>query len=174
MHSPILHFQPIPSGCQVCWQFLIAIGQVTNLHVRCAGNYLCSCRPMASWAQEAFGKSYLDSASDYFSLVTEKGGDPDYPPLEEWLHGATMPTPKLILDTFQQGFRSTFTLSGISDDDRCRREIQAVGCQSTFALDHHYALTKNYSGKERQKCKSGPYSDGGIRGGGMCCIGPFH
>jgi hypothetical protein len=88
--------------------------------------------PMAAWIREALYKKYVAATASYFTKVIENEGVPDYPSFEEWSHGMSLPPAKVILDTFRKGFESTFTLSGVSDMDRCNREIQAVGCESTF------------------------------------------
>jgi hypothetical protein len=110
--------------------------------------------PMAAWMREAHYKMYVADSAEYFSMVIANGGEPDYVSYDEWSHGASMPAPKSLLDAFRSGFQSTFTLSGISEMDRCNREMQSVGCESTFSFDHHFALVKNYSSVERQQAKA--------------------
>jgi hypothetical protein len=79
---------------------------------------------------------YLSYWKDYnqCNFIVDKEQMPGYPEL----HGFQ------IRDLFDAACLSTNTQYGISDNNRCCREIQSVGTDSMFAQDHTMEVTKNY------------------------------
>ena len=54
------------------------------------------------------------------------------------------PSGDALRDLFDDAKASNYTSYGVSDHDRCTREIQAVGTNSMFAQDHTMEVAKNY------------------------------
>jgi len=75
------------------------------------------------------------------------------PPMREYF-GIDAPSPAQLLEVYETARRSSLTLTGISDFDRSRREIQSVGCDLSFSLDHTHGVLKNYSGEVRANAKA--------------------
>jgi hypothetical protein len=67
----------------------------------------------------------------------------DYPSFEDWL-GRYSPDGKCFRDLLEKGALSNLTPFGISDLERCKREIQSVTCRSIFAQDLTFDVVKNY------------------------------
>lgn len=111
-----------------------------------------SAEALAGQVREALGQAYIDATADYYSRPSRES--PNYPSFLDWSNNAPTPTGKLLLDSFRQGFLSGLTLSGISDYERCTREIQGVGSKATYCHDHHFAFVKNYSGLARRSTQA--------------------
>jgi hypothetical protein len=98
-------------------------------------------------------QDYLRRFSEYLSfwkayqLAT---GDTRPPPLYPEKDGvfitAWPPTGDAIRDVFDVACSSCLTSYGVSDHDRCTREIQSVGTNLSFAQDHTHDMVKNYQG----------------------------
>jgi hypothetical protein len=70
-----------------------------------------------------------------------------YPTLLEWLGGQFTPDGAKIREIYEKAQNSNFTRSGISEVERCTREIQSVECSLTMAQDHTMEMVKNYQKK---------------------------
>ena len=88
---------------------------------------------LADWA------GYQAVSNDADRLTT-----PPYPLFNnEWITHYP-PAGDGIRDLFEDACHSRCTPYGVSDHDRCVREIQSVGTNSMFAQDHTMEVTKNY------------------------------
>ena len=58
-----------------------------------------------------------------------------------------------LRDLLNKAARSPLSMSGISDFERWKREIQGVKCQSVFSQDHSFdVVSRNYSKSLGAKC----------------------
>jgi hypothetical protein len=102
-------------------------------------------------------KEYLKQFTEYlsfwkgFQFVASKAEDIVTPPLYPKKDGEFItvypPTGESIRELFDMASLSNRTSYGISDQDRCTREIQSVGTNSMFAQDHTFQVVKNYQKK---------------------------
>lgn len=102
----------------------------------------------------AINKEYLRRLSEYLSYWQAyrhvSAGDegrhepPIYPKLDGEFITVYPPSGDSLRDLFDQACSSNKTSYGISDHDRCVREIQSVGTNSMFAQDHTHEAMKNY------------------------------
>jgi hypothetical protein len=84
--------------------------------------------------------SYLDQCR--FANVTDALG---YPSVHEWI-GRYCPSGSHLRNLVDSSSRSSLTICGISDYERCTREIQSVSCKSIMSQDHTVDILKNYPG----------------------------
>jgi hypothetical protein len=57
-----------------------------------------------------------------------------------------------LRDLYKNSERSALTLYGYSNHNRYVREMQCVGANLAFIVDHTFAVTKNYRGKKAKAC----------------------
>ena len=85
--------------------------------------------------------------SEWKSLLTMKGNE-DAPPLYPDLHGDFIttwpPSGDSLRDLYERAAISRCNQYGVSDKDRCTREIQSVTTTKMFAQDHTMEPIKNY------------------------------
>jgi hypothetical protein len=56
-----------------------------------------------------------------------------------------LPDSDTLLMQMERAFRSELTPSGVSDCDRCNREMQSVVCRVALTADHTFAAVSNYN-----------------------------
>jgi hypothetical protein len=88
---------------------------------------------------------YLSYWRDYQQCeeIVKKVATPPYPELHEYMTFKP-PSGHSLRNLFDEACLSPNTPYGISDHNRCTREIQSVGTNSMFAQDHTMEVTKNY------------------------------
>ena len=97
----------------------------------------------------AINRDYIRRVTSYYSMAKEKKGlvttnylvkdgefIKDFPPLGD-----------SVRDMYDAAALSSKNTWCVSDHDRHVREIQAVKCDSIFAQDHTFQVTKNYNNK---------------------------
>jgi hypothetical protein len=57
----------------------------------------------------------------------------DFPSLKEWSSS------EQLLQLAEKAAKSKNTWSGISDDERNKREIQGIGCMKSSVIDHTFS-----------------------------------
>ncbi len=82
--------------------------------------------------------SYFDQC--HFANVTDALR---YPSFHEWI-GRFCPSGDHLRDLVDSSSRSSLTICGISDYERCTREIQSVSCETIMSQDHTVDIVKNY------------------------------
>jgi hypothetical protein len=88
-------------------------------------------------------KAYLRKVSNYLLCGSENTGL-DYVPFDHWI-GIFPPSGKTIRSLYEKAERSSTTLTGLSNYDRYKREIQSVGAEKAVAADHTFQALKNYN-----------------------------
>jgi hypothetical protein len=59
------------------------------------------------------------------------------------------PTGAQLRDLVELAGKSDLTISGISDDDRNKRQIQSEGCSKKVIVDHTFTIVGNYGNSDR-------------------------
>lgn len=112
----------------------------------------CNADVFSKFLFEKMSRAYVHKMAGFLSqcqmnMSTTHNNQPKlrygYPDLVAWI-GRAPPDGKALRDLLDQTSRSSLTLSGISDYDRHRREIQSVTCKSHFSHDHSFEIVKNY------------------------------
>lgn len=62
------------------------------------------------------------------------------------------PSGKTIRELYDKAERSAFTTTGVSNFDRYKREIQSVTTSEAVAVDHTFAVVKNYNVQGAKAC----------------------
>ena len=93
----------------------------------------------------AINRDYRNRTTNYYSFcdATHQQGQ-EYPAKDgEWLTRYP-PLGETIRQAYHEASRSRLNPWRTSDYERHTREIQAVGCQTSFAQDHTFQAVKNY------------------------------
>jgi hypothetical protein len=85
---------------------------------------------------------------------------PDFPLIKDW-RGQFPPSGKQIRELAELAAKSRNTLSGISDDERHKRELQGQGCKTSFVIDHTFSALSNYPSQLGAKAICTQGVDGG-------------
>ena len=112
---------------------------------------------MTKQAYVSYGQFYEKKVLDYYSQLDwgskQKpplfiGAPRQYPNFLEFCGGKiTLPSSNTLLEAALLAFHSALVPSGVSDFDRCRRELQSVGCEFGVCFDHTFSAMANYSKK---------------------------
>jgi hypothetical protein len=127
----------------------------------------------------SYGQQYEDYQRAYWShvlqcrlagcLTTEQPHP--YPSFLEFCGGKlALPGPDRLLEEMEAAFRSTLVPYGISDYDRCNREIQSVECHVALTTDHHFAAMANYNKRTLQAGPNGCFWTTMTETGEVPCI----
>jgi hypothetical protein len=84
----------------------------------------------------------------------------DFPFIKDW-RGQFPPSGKQIRELAELAAKSINTLSGVSDDERHKRELQGQGCKTSFVLDHTFSALSNYPSQLGAKAICTQGVDGG-------------
>jgi hypothetical protein len=95
---------------------------------------------------ELRGDYHLRMEEEYYkqALDTTKTIKAGLPTFEDSI-GRYSPSGEQLRDMKDAAAVSNFNSTGISDKDRCCREMQAVGANMTTSSDHTFAMIKNYN-----------------------------
>jgi hypothetical protein len=102
----------------------------------------------------AYGRQYEDCCRDYYSQLAfgwtpglDDGTEvPCYITWEQYCGGKlVLPDSDALLKQMERAFQSGLTPSGVSDYDRCNREMQSVECRVALTVDHTFAAVANYN-----------------------------
>jgi hypothetical protein len=90
------------------------------------------------------GEWYEDIEESYYSQCVDTGSCAGRLPTFAECIGTYSPTPHEIRLFYKKAAESELTTTGISDNNRHKREIQSVSCQVSTASDHTFAALRNY------------------------------
>ena len=90
---------------------------------------------------EMLGGSYVERVDDYVEQSSLTSRLEKYPSFQEWV-GFPPPSGPTLQALMFEAEQSELTATGVSDYDRHRRELQAVGCKTCFSYDHCAATSK--------------------------------
>lgn len=93
-------------------------------------------------------RNRIDKYYDQCIFLKAKENILQYPTFLDWMGGHFPPDGSKIRELYEKAQQSTLTRSGISEFDRCTREIQSVTCNLTMAQDHTMEVVKNYQRKK--------------------------
>lgn len=85
---------------------------------------------------------------------------PEFPLIKDW-RGQFPPSGKQIRELAELAAKSRNTLSGVSDDDRHKRELQGQECETSFVIDHTFSALSNYPSQLGAKAICTQGVDGG-------------
>jgi hypothetical protein len=107
----------------------------------------CNAEYISRHLHLAQAKRYERAIENFMSLSPSAS----YPSFPEFI-GIYPPSGRAIRELFDKAERSTFTVTGVSNFSRYNREIQSVGTTGAVAIDHTFAVVKNYNVPGAKAC----------------------
>jgi hypothetical protein len=111
---------------------------------------------LAQMLNELRGDAHLDMEEEFYNQSRDTGKkiSQPLPSFQDWI-GANSPSARDLRDMKDLAAQSALVSTGVSDKDRVRREMQAVGASTTVCNDHTYAFLKNYIAEDIKNAKCG-------------------